>query len=112
MLRGLAFPNHDDFESFCTQQSDCAGIANSVGLKFARPELDVRLGRGRALTSRVMMPKASVHENCPSSRDVREIGTAGQAPDVAPVVDSQPPEDRGYERLGSGFALPHPRHSF
>ena len=56
----MAFPNHDNFEALGPQPPDCIGIPNSVHPKFARPEINVRLGRRRTLATCVGVPEAAI----------------------------------------------------
>src|ERR1700723_2912059 len=85
----LAFPQYQHVPTLVPERSNVTSVARPVAGKFPFPKQPARLRQSRFPAPRMLMPKATVHENSHTPRRQHDVGTSGQIASVQ--TESVPP---------------------
>ena len=73
---GLTLPNEDDVVTLILKGVTGTLISRDVGVELRLPELLISRGRSSQSTTRMPMPVASMDEDHPLRRPIRDVGCA------------------------------------
>ena len=107
-----AFPDQENPVSLAPKLCDRLCIPDAIFAKLARPELRVGLRDRCLVTIRMVMPKAAVHEDCPTRLSICKVGTARERLHVLSIMQAQQSKADTHFHFGRSAGLPNAGHAF